>query len=150
MGTATRILVPLDLSERSEAAAEYGADLARALTAQLILVVNVNEPERRMLEHFAHEEQITLEQAAEAALRRVARRWAEDLDVRVMVRQADNAVVGLLEAIDHADADLVVMASHGRSGMTRWLLGSMTEKLVRAADVPVLVVPVRHRTHAEG
>ncbi|MDH3707202.1 MAG: universal stress protein [Acidimicrobiia bacterium] len=45
--------------------------------------------------------------------------------------------------MDHAGADLVVMASHGRSGMTRWLLGSMTEKLVRASEVPVLVVPVR-------
>ncbi|MDH3706493.1 MAG: universal stress protein, partial [Acidimicrobiia bacterium] len=102
MDTPQRILVPLDLSERSEAAAEYAAGLARALGARLVLVVNVNDPERRMLEPFAHDEQITIEQAGEAALRRVARRLADDLEVSVMVRQADAAVVGLLEASRHA------------------------------------------------
>jgi nucleotide-binding universal stress UspA family protein len=35
------------------------------------------------------------------------------------------------------------MASHGRSGMSRWMLGSVAEKLARSADVPVTIVPVR-------
>ena len=41
------------------------------------------------------------------------------------------------------DIDMVIMASHGRSGLGRWLLGSVAEKVIRTAEVPVLVVPVR-------
>ena len=47
------------------------------------------------------------------------------------------------EAVDYADeagADLVVMGTHGRTGLDRYLLGSVTEKVVRTADVPVLTV----------
>ena len=43
------------------------------------------------------------------------------------------------------DGDLIVMTSHGRSGVQRWLLGSVAEKLVREAPVPVVLVPVAAR-----
>jgi nucleotide-binding universal stress UspA family protein len=47
---------------------------------------------------------------------------------------------GILEYADEVDADLLVMGTHGRRGLNRWLLGSVTERVVRAADVPVLTV----------
>lgn len=143
MATPNRILVPLDLSERSERAVEYAADLARELGSSLVLVVNVNHDERSALERFAHDEGITIERAGEAALSRVASRLAADLDTTVMVRSADSPVEGILEAADYAEADMMVIASHGRTGMTRWLLGSVAEKLARATAVPVVIVPVR-------
>jgi nucleotide-binding universal stress UspA family protein len=43
------------------------------------------------------------------------------------------------------DGDLIVMASHGRGGVQRWLLGSVAEKLVREAPVPVMLVPIAAR-----
>lgn len=46
----------------------------------------------------------------------------------------------LLEYVDEHDLDLVVMGTHGRSGFDRYLLGSVTEKVVRLSDVPVLTV----------
>jgi nucleotide-binding universal stress UspA family protein len=46
----------------------------------------------------------------------------------------------ILEAARARDADVIAMATHGRSGVSRWMIGSVTEKVLRAADVPVLVV----------
>jgi len=46
----------------------------------------------------------------------------------------------ILEYVDDNDIDLIVMGTHGRTGLERYLLGSVTEKVVRTADVPVLTV----------
>ena len=59
-----------------------------------------------------------------------------------MVREG-NAVAGILEEAAHLRADLLVLGTHGRTGFNRLLLGSVSEKLVRAAPCPVLTVPVR-------
>ncbi|MDH4171036.1 MAG: universal stress protein [Acidimicrobiia bacterium] len=137
------ILVPLDLSKRSEEAAEYAAALAREVGASLTLMVNVNQPERAAMEQFARDEHITIDQAGEAALGRVASRLGGDVETSVMVRAADSPVEGIIEASEYSKADLIVMTSHGRTGMTRWLLGSVAERMVQASDVPVLVIPAR-------
>ena len=46
----------------------------------------------------------------------------------------------ILEYAEEADVDVVVMGTHGRSGLDRYLLGSVTERVVRSAEVPVLTV----------
>jgi nucleotide-binding universal stress UspA family protein len=46
----------------------------------------------------------------------------------------------ILEAIEKQSADFLAIATHGRSGLTRWVLGSVTEKVLRAAKVPILVL----------
>lgn len=46
----------------------------------------------------------------------------------------------ILEYVDNAGIDMIVMSTHGRSGMQRYVIGSVTEKIVRFADVPVLTV----------
>jgi nucleotide-binding universal stress UspA family protein len=46
------------------------------------------------------------------------------------------------------DGDLIVMASHGRVGFRRWLLGSVAEKLVRSGPVPVMIVPILSASRA--
>jgi nucleotide-binding universal stress UspA family protein len=51
--------------------------------------------------------------------------------------------VAIADAVE--DGDLIVMTSHGRSGVRRWLLGSVAEKLIREAPVPVILVPVAAR-----
>lgn len=52
-----------------------------------------------------------------------------------------HAYTEIVEAAAEWDADLVVMATHGRSGLDRYLLGSTTERTLRETDVPVLCVP---------
>ena len=69
------------------------------------------------------------------------------LDVQIEVRRGDVAEAVAEAAAEHG-ADLIVMSSHGYSGFTRWLLGSVAEKALRIAPCPVLVVrspePLRH------
>lgn len=73
-----------------------------------------------------------------------------------VIAQAEAAAVGTIEGsvargdphraildyTDREDIDLVVMGTHGRTGLDHYLLGSVTEKVVRLADVPVLTVPL--------
>ena len=56
---------------------------------------------------------------------------------------------GILHACEQVDADMIVIASHGRAGMTRWLLGSVAEKIARGSDVPVVIVPAREASSAQ-
>ena len=137
------ILVPVDLSERSTSAVRHAGELAGVLGARLVLTVNVNLPERAELELVAREEDISVDDAARRALEEIAARHAAGVSSDVDVRYRDFPADGILDAAAETGAEMVVIASHGRSGPSRWLLGSVAEKIVRAAPVPVLVVPVR-------
>jgi nucleotide-binding universal stress UspA family protein len=67
---------------------------------------------------------------------------AEELPVRTDVREGDVAGA-LVDAAREAEARLIVMSSHGYSGVRRWLLGSVAEKVLHAAPCPVWVVRTR-------
>jgi nucleotide-binding universal stress UspA family protein len=60
-----------------------------------------------------------------------------------------DAASQILEAVSTQHADLIAMATHGRSGFTRWVLGSVTEKVLRAAKAPLLVVREGAQPHAK-
>ncbi len=138
-----KILVPVDLSARSELAIQYAAMMAEKFDAEIVLAINVNLPERALLDESARAEGISVEAAAEAALRRLAHTHAANSPSSVVVRFDDFVAEGILHAVEISGADLVVIGSHGRSGFSRWTLGSVAEKIVRTAPVPVVVVPVR-------
>ncbi|HYL80689.1 MAG TPA: universal stress protein [Candidatus Acidoferrum sp.] len=136
-----RILVPLDGSPLSEAILRQVAELSRALGAEITLL-------RVALAHtfpgadpmFLLEEEVRVVQEAEAYLATVAERLArEGMIVRTAVRYGQPAA----EIIDHVafeGADLVVVSTHGRSGLTRLVMGSVAEKVIRHATCPVFVV----------
>lgn len=138
-----RILVPVDLSPRAEIAIAHAAMLAEACDAELLLVTNVNLPEQAALEEFARGEE-TIDEAADAALRCIASRLAPGIPVSTLATFADFPADGILDAAERHAADMIVVASHGRGGVKRWLLGSVAEKLARGSHVPVVVVPARH------
>lgn len=82
------------------------------------------------------------------------------LDVVAELREsgveADHVIVAgrpvdrILERADNEKADLIVMATHGRSGLQRWIMGSVTESILRRSTCPVLTVPTRsHPDKAE-
>lgn len=143
MDAPKTILVPTDLSNRSEVAVDYAAALAEKFEAQLVLFTNVNGPEEQELADFGRVEGLTIGDAAEAALKLSASKNAPGSDVARIVRFDERPADGILHAARESGADLVVMASHGRTGMSRWMLGSVAEKIVRSCEVPVLIVPVR-------
>jgi nucleotide-binding universal stress UspA family protein len=145
-----RIVVPLDGSEMSEAALRPAIDLSCDLGVPLHLVrVVESDPVRESV--------LGGPMVAPAAARATERAVAEAgryLDARAQVARDRNCV-----AVTEARAgypvteliaamkpgDLVVMASHGRGGLGRWLLGSVADRLIREAPAPVLLVPRRER-----
>ncbi len=135
------ILVPTDGSDPAERAVAWGVDLAAALDARIHTVYSVDT--RR----FGHVEGApamheALEQAGRAALESVRER-AREADVGVEASLATGPAAGIV--LDYAaehDIDLLTMGTHGRSGVSRYLIGSVTETVVRRAPVPVCSVPI--------
>ncbi len=141
----TTILVPVDFSSRSDKAVGYAAMLARALGSSILLTTNLNLPEREALEEFARDERITIEEAAEARLRGTGAELCAGVKTAITLCAAQYPADGILDVADREHVDMIVIASHGRAGMSRWLLGSVAEKVSRAASVPVVIVPA-HET----
>ena len=79
-------------------------------------------------------------EAASAAAAGAARFVERGVKVRALASAGDPAAK-ILEAADAEKADLIAMATHGWTGATRWLLGSVTEKVLRHATLPMLIVP---------
>lgn len=138
-----RILVPTDFSEAAEPALDYAVGLARSFGAELVLF--------HALEPLVFGEGAVafgsvmdqLEQAAHAQLqRRVARLKARGLKVRGMAGNGSTARL-ISDTAGKLRIDLIVMGTHGRGALSRMLIGSVAEKVVRTAMCPVLTVRTR-------
>jgi universal stress protein A len=138
-----KILCPTDFSETSEKAVEYALFLATAHQAQLTLLHVVDH-----LQGFDHYEILALTPMEIA--KKIEKRATESLDDLVNRIKGSVAVdkavqhgktsVEICEAAKAAQADLIVIGSHGRTGLSHVLIGSVAETVVRHADCPVLVV----------
>jgi len=137
-----RILLPTDFSDQAEYALRVAATLAKKTGATIYLMhmlelpvhflsgdTNLNVPEQLLFMKIAHERfEKTMEQD-----------FMKDINVEVTV-ETHKAFEGITQAINQYDIDLVVMGSSGTSGIKEMFIGSNTEKVVRTADVPVLVI----------
>ncbi|NNF14238.1 MAG: universal stress protein [Gemmatimonadetes bacterium] len=142
------VAVTLDGSELSETALDPAVALADLFDADLSLVRVVEYPhstESVYLPDAVEAIQQQLDQSREAAhaeLERVASRMvAEGTEVGRESRVVNHAAAGILDAVDEIGAELVVMASRGRGGLGRVVLGSVADKVLRASKRPVLIVP---------
>lgn len=136
------IVIPTDGSEYAENAAEVGFDLAERLeaTVHVLAVGDVNLAEISSIggAPIRSKEDVT-EIAAEWAEELAATARAAGLEAKSVVRTG----VPATEIADYAtelDADMIVIGTAGRSGLERRILGSVTDKVVRTAPVPVVTV----------
>lgn len=142
MSTFRQILIATDLGEASEAAGRIACSLAREESATLTFV-HVYIPPATV--YGAYPMLLTatpsdeLQRAAEEALDRWMRRFETLAERRAFVRAGDPADA-ILEEVSSIRADLLVVGTHGRRGISRVLLGSTAEKVVRLSPVPVLTV----------
>ncbi|MFB6096128.1 MAG: universal stress protein [Haloferacaceae archaeon] len=134
-----RVLFPTDGSEAATAALEYVATLARAEDATLH-VLNVANTNRYSTVRIQGSILDTLvedgEQIVDEAVEELPTR---ELSVVTDVLQGVPDEV-VLEYADHHDVDLIVMPTNGRRGLERFLLGSVTERVLRQSEVPVLTL----------
>jgi nucleotide-binding universal stress UspA family protein len=129
------VLVPTDGSDCAAAAVGHAVDIASHYDAT-VHVLSVLDS--RTLENAEH--QVQDGSRAETVVEEVTEEIADaDLRVERAVRTGVPYEV-ILEYADEAGIGLVVMGTHGRTGVDRYLLGSVTEKVLRRSDVPVLTI----------
>jgi nucleotide-binding universal stress UspA family protein len=135
------ILVPTDFSEGSDRAGAVAAELASRFGAKITLLHAWPVPTPMPVAGVMSWPADRIVGPATAALaREQAALTDRHVETEVMLLAGD-AVDRIVEAAKEHDVDLVVMATHGRRGLPRFLLGSVAEKIVRSSPVPVLTVP---------
>ena len=140
--TFKHILVPTDFGDASLSAANLAIGMALTDQASLTLV-HTCELAIYMYPGMAMSGTdllITLEEAARHQLDRELERVRDSFPAANAILRTGTAWEEILATIDAVQADLVVMGTHGRRGVTHLLLGSVAEKIVRASRVPVLTV----------
>jgi len=143
---ATRILVPLDGSPLAEQALPCAMTLGRGLAAELVLFRAVSIPldvwesfaDAGLLEADDLIERLTAE--ADDYLQGIAGQLQEiGLNVRHVV-QRGSAAEAIVDYAEQMDMQQIVMATHGYTGIKHWAHGSVAERVLQAASVPVLMV----------
>jgi universal stress protein A len=136
-----RILVPIDFSECSQKALEYAIAFAKQFAAELKLV-HVVEPYPAVPEMAPYDcENI---EDATRELETLRKRLGNTVPCSFLVRKGSPPSEIATVAKD-VDADLIIISTHGRKGLARMFLGSTTEKVVRFAPCPVLIVRAHER-----
>ena len=145
MSTYRNILVALDGSADSKVALAHAVDLARDQNARLALVTVV--PNRPNSVGAGVSPPPATDETNCAIIREALAELPRDLSVTTRIEHGDVASV-LLKLIELEDYDLLVMGSHGHSRVHRALLGSVSERVLHTAAVPVLLL--RFRCAASG
>jgi nucleotide-binding universal stress UspA family protein len=138
MGILKKILAPTDFSDLSARGVRYACQLAKDVGAEVIIlnvvlldetnVVNKQEVER----HKKRLDKFIAEKIAGSGT---------GLTIRKVI-DAGQTYGAIIDCAENESVDLIVMSSHGRSGLSRMLIGSVTDKTLRGASCPVLVVPL--------
>ena len=148
MRTVTRVLCPVDFSEASDHALEYAVLLAGWYGASLVALHAYNPRLMPVSGLVTGETGASLPDDVEFArldgeLRaRLRRALVEGIDTDVVVQIGPPTTL-IIETAAREHADLIVMGTHGTGGFERFVLGSVTEKVLRKASCPVLTVPPR-------
>jgi nucleotide-binding universal stress UspA family protein len=139
------VLIPLDGSPLAEQALPHAIAQARHSQAELILL--------RVVEPFAHVRGMSLADLEQ--IRQQATAWAREYLERIaagvrehgisvqMVITEGRSHTEITRCVEANQVDLIVLSTRGRSGFSRWLMGSVADRIVRGATVPVLLVRAR-------
>jgi nucleotide-binding universal stress UspA family protein len=144
-----RILIPTDGSNVAEAAVDHAVDIAQQYDAELhalfvadtdAIAYGLRADQVERIREGDFDDMRELDEQAHTATDYVVE-CGEDRGVTVHEHHAGGKPHDVIaDFADEEDIDLVVMGSHGRAGVRRALLGSVTERTLRSSDVPVLVV----------
>jgi len=148
-----RILVPLDGSKVGEAALPYVEEFVSKLAAGTKVEVTLLQVVSSLAHYVIAGEASASIPYTEKEMEQIKKKAIDYLDkvgeglrskgaiVRTKV-ETGNAAKGINKVADETNADLIAMSTHGRSGFSRLALGSVTDKVLRGGDIPVLVVRV--------
>jgi nucleotide-binding universal stress UspA family protein len=149
-----KILIGIDNSAFSEHAAEYGFNIARSFNAKVGLV-HIVEPtfmppsagmdplSGPVPDAIGDAEIMNVQnEMSENLLEKTEKKFGKDVQVTHFNEFGDTAD-GIIDCSKDFGADLIVIGTHSRTGIDRFLMGSVAEHVVRHSKVPVLVVPMK-------
>ncbi|MHB1213507.1 MAG: universal stress protein [Thiobacillus sp.] len=146
----TRILVAIDGSAHSTHALQHAAGLAKGLSAsvRILHVVDIGllpyGPELSIDIDALLEARYVAAEKILAAARDSVKASGLEVEARLLdtATPVQHVAAAIVEAASDWPADLLVLGTHGRRGVERWLLGSVAEGVARRSTVPVLLVPM--------
>ena len=141
-----KILVPLDGSELAKKALDQAEQLAKTFNAEIILLQVVP-----FMPIYGSPELVTpliVDEKQKESVERYLHNLSEELKskglrVTPMVRTGQQVAVEIIDFAKESGADLIVMCTHGRSGFTRWVLGSVAHKVITRAETPILLIHLK-------
>ncbi len=142
-----KIMIPLDGSELAECVLPHVEAFIKEFKVSDVMLVRVEPPEQMhqgfptpaYSEMFA-EREVATKSLAHDYLNQVVDRLKDDgtvFHVEVIIGRIAESLIDCVEA---NDIDLILIATHGRSGVTRWVRGSVADKILRSSNIPVLMV----------
>jgi len=141
-----KILVPLDGSELAKKALNHAEELAKTYGAEIILFEVV-----QFMPIYGSPELVTpliVDEKQKEAAERYLTNLAEEMKTRghkvtAIVRIGQQVAVEIIDFAKESGVDLIVMCTHGRSGITRWVLGSVAHKVLTRAETPILLIHLK-------
>jgi len=138
-----RILVPTDFSEHAEDALKVAAQIAKKNNSEIIILHMLELPHQSndaIMGGISIPESMLFMKKANEMLDEVASRpYLDDIPITEVVKM-DKPIHGITQISKDYDIDLIIMGSHGSSGVEELLIGSNTEKVVRNSEIPVLII----------
>jgi nucleotide-binding universal stress UspA family protein len=151
-GLLTKVLLPLDGSEVGEAALPYVEELAVRLRTEVTLL-QVVEPKYVAIGAqpwdyvpYRPEWLEAAEQSARSYLAGIEQRLKAKGIVASSTIESGAAAERIMEVAEQIGADVIAMSTHGRSGVARWALGSIADRLVNAGNIPLILVRAQRDT----
>lgn len=143
MGLFKTILCPIDLGPNTGLTLEAARQVAEDSGAKLIVFHVIPLPTEAVGQPLMVEPLSFEQDESRSKMEHLVKELGLKVPHEVVVVIGD-AAHDIIRAVDEHDVDLVVMATHGRTGLSHFILGSVAERVVRESPVPVLTVPAHH------
>jgi nucleotide-binding universal stress UspA family protein len=144
-----KMLVPLDGSEFSECVLDHVRAIAKGCQVPEVVLLGAAEPVTHQvyymigMENRLDDMQKETEKYVEGYLSKAADVLKKDDIAAKTVVVSGRPAEEILDYVNKNQVDLIVMSTHGRSGVSRWVLGSVTDRVVRSSKAPVLTITPR-------
>lgn len=136
-----KILFTTDFSPQAAAALPHAAEMARRYSTEtIVLHVGMQDRDDPAGMHELFDDEEHYRSHLEAHLKDILDQLGPGVKVRTVVLRASSVAGALLDYAEEEAVDLIVLGTHGRSGISRFFLGSVAEKVIRHARCPVLAV----------
>ncbi|MEJ5262163.1 MAG: universal stress protein [Ignavibacterium sp.] len=142
--TIKKILVPIDFSDYSKSALKYAVNFAKVFNAEMYLIYVVEPviypPDFSMGQIAIPSVTVEMDERAKEELTKLAQQEIPSEIKRQIIIKTGKPFVEIIETASEEDVDLIIIATHGHSGVEHILFGSTAEKVVRKAPCPVLTL----------